>query len=568
MPSLFPSPFPSGNASSAENLQVTEENQQENEERYSTEETFDSEDDQYLRYRYSMLDAPTVITANSQLEVSKPSSEVVKDAFFDGIYRLQRYQTHHRQQSNSESGTNFTAATGYGLGNSVPGYQGHQFHIPSSPLSRSTISSNYDASNIRGSVTSRRLSISPVSLSPDNTLAQMRRRRSSLYHSHSEALIGSYEESLLSGRMSTPSSKPAVTFLAKVGVLGMGDVCPPKLRCPRHLLLEFEAVYYDWQSASGSPADVRGSPYVGGLDLEDHYVTEFAKREATPSQDSSKRKRRAGSAFPGYRIPSQGQIQIVISNPHRTAINLFLIPYDLRNMPAGTRTFLRQKTMVVSGSDDSTHSNLKGSLRQAVHIHVVCTEPGKFYLFRNVRLVFENRAIDATATADHGIIPSSNNGTYSNRQSTSTTKERIKVETIVGAYSSYNQQNSPFLSGKIIKDDIQRSPGNAVSNITRSDEQVLATETEKLSIKPHFGNATLENTNSKESLYMSSKSESALSKKLKFGRELFTLDIRAKHEDQNKGGAADNSNDLQSDTQLDNDKLMTWGELYHRRLGS
>ncbi|KAK9389204.1 hypothetical protein V1515DRAFT_342734 [Lipomyces mesembrius] len=310
------------------------------------------------------------------------------------------------------------------------GSHGHHIHIPSSPLSRSAAS----LSDMTTPPQSRQLSLSPSSppyLPHHGHHAGPHVRRPSIHHSHSESLIGSYEESLLSGRTSTPSSKPAVTFLARIGVLGTGENCPPKLKCPRHLSLEFEAVYYDWQMSHAYGG--RGTPYVGMLDIEEYYTTQatkgITKDGVHGSYKKHHKKHSKSSAFLGYRIPQQGQIQIVISNPHRTAIKLFLIPYDLRDMPVGSRTFLRQKTVVI---EEGTGS--KGSLRQAVHLHVVCPGEGKYYLFKTVRVVFENRALDATTTSGHGML----GGSASPSPISGSSRENVKVETIMGDYSRYN----------------------------------------------------------------------------------------------------------------------------------
>lgn len=225
------------------------------------------------------------------------------------------------------------------------------------------------------------------------------------------SLIGSYEESLLSGRMSALPSKPLI-FDAELGVLGLGK-CRPSLRCPPHLNLKFPAHFYSLEgaaSASGKEGKVSpGTPYVGTIDLESHYLDELLASQfdddtaviseppstststssslqqpmdivpfgggdspssggshpMRPSPRNNRSSQRRGEemigskagiqveaetcstkvpTFPGYRIPSKGQIQLVIKNPNHTAVKLFLVPYDLTDMPAGTKTFIRQKS--------------------------------------------------------------------------------------------------------------------------------------------------------------------------------------------------------------------------------
>ncbi|ORY93947.1 hypothetical protein BCR43DRAFT_495601 [Syncephalastrum racemosum] len=177
---------------------------------------------------------------------------------------------------------------------------------------------------------------------------------SSNAHQHINSLVGSYEESLLSGRMSTKPSKP-IHFQAQIGVLGKGD-CKPSLKCPAHWSVEFPAFFYDLQD------DELSTPYVGTIDFD-------------------------GKG--GYRLPPQGQLQIVIKNPNKTAVKLFLIPYDMREMPCTTKTLLRQKSYADYGD---THQ----ALRYAIQIHICRTEKGRIYLYKQMRVVFTNRAPGAT----------------------------------------------------------------------------------------------------------------------------------------------------------------------------
>ncbi|KAF9913285.1 hypothetical protein EC991_000047 [Linnemannia zychae] len=304
------------------------------------------------------------------------------------------------------------------------------------------------------------------------------------------SLVGSYEESILSGRMSTLPSKPLI-FTAQIGVLANSDYkdCPPKLRCPKHVQLEFPAVFYDYESPSNkshhgnhntqhqhhhhhhqqqhpyhhpsihshhsqstqpasssfshsfksshsftqhissspshhpmgsyasspvlssflsSSAQLSGSlgsvpsalshsltrsvptaqddpilPYVGNLDL-----------------DSGFRGARRFARMPGgMRIPLRGQVQVMIKNPNKTVVKVFLVPYDFTDMPSGTKTFLRQKyysTGAGMGPVSSTlsSSGSSGTLRYAIHLQFCCPAPGYVYLYRSIRVVFANRVPD------------------------------------------------------------------------------------------------------------------------------------------------------------------------------
>lgn len=234
------------------------------------------------------------------------------------------------------------------------------------------------------------------------------RRRSSYEGSHKEALVGSYEESLLSGRMSAPSSAP-VSFHMKLGALGSGDKCPAKLKFPKHFSTCFDAVFYDHDlHATGTPG--RGSPYVGVIDLEECYTAKPTKK------------------FPGYRIPRTGQIQIIISNLQKTAVKLFLVPYDMSDLKPEQRTFMRQKVYLQDPKSSSK------TLIQAVHFQVVCPSKGRYYLYGDLRLVFQNRASNADASS---LVPSSTPSGSSTYLGISRNRDRLKVETVSGGFSTF-----------------------------------------------------------------------------------------------------------------------------------
>ncbi|KAG7135223.1 hypothetical protein HYQ45_006942 [Verticillium longisporum] len=245
------------------------------------------------------------------------------------------------------------------------------------------------------------------------------------------SMVGSYEESILRGRMSTNPSKP-LDFLAQIGVLGLGK-CKPSLKCPSHVTLPFPAVFYSYGSSAvtgRSPMEDGPSPYVGQIDLENGLPSHggedrtkkkmhsrYADRQAAgqeigsptistealdrESHKASRARRRSGSprAPPGgsYRVPEKGQIQIVIKNPNKTAVKLFLVPYDLAGMEPGTKTFIRQRSYsagpIIENAPDDPAAN-RSILRYLVHLHFCCPSKGRFYLYKSIRIVFANRVPD------------------------------------------------------------------------------------------------------------------------------------------------------------------------------
>ncbi|KAI1373687.1 hypothetical protein F4677DRAFT_428858 [Hypoxylon crocopeplum] len=276
-----------------------------------------------------------------------------------------------------------------------------------------------------------------ATVSSPQTPALLRSRRPSyssdvspLQHA---SMVGSYEESILRGRMSTTPSKP-LDFLAQIGVLGLGK-CKSSLRCPPHVALPFPAVFYSYASSShGRSKEEDGpSPYVGQIDIENGLPnqeddarskrkmqsralermtaddgTETIHRPSETSERDPRRtqrpKRRSGSprAPPGgsYRIPERGQIQIIIKNPNKTAVKLFLVPYDLTGMEPGTKTFIRQRSYsagpIIENMPETKDNGTadRPILRYLVHLHICCPSKGRYYLYKSIRVVFANRVPD------------------------------------------------------------------------------------------------------------------------------------------------------------------------------
>lgn len=267
-----------------------------------------------------------------------------------------------------------------------------------------------------------------------------RSRRPSISSDHSPiqhaSMVGSFEESILRGRMSTAPSKP-LDFVAQIGVLGRGD-CKSNLRCPAHVTVPFPAVFYNYPSVGDrSFSDDRPSPYVGTIDLEHSLkpieikrnrrhpaspapsVDDLMKDVTAPENthiglaiDRKKRDRhRRRSASPKgplggcYRVPQQGQLQIVIKNPNKTAVKLYLVPYSLDGMEAGTKTFVRQRSFSAGPilekplTDNpqaivSDPFQYKSILRYLIHLKFCCPSKGRYYLYDNIRVVFANRVPD------------------------------------------------------------------------------------------------------------------------------------------------------------------------------
>lgn len=216
--------------------------------------------------------------------------------------------------------------------------------------------------------------------------------------------------------MSTTPSRP-LDFVAKIGVLGKGK-CKPSLRCPKHVSIPFPAVFYSYSPGSGGMPTDQPSPYVGCIDMDslassqknrrhrtDHTAPEGSgedtldidQMDLDDTHPRTKRRSHESKAPPGgsYRIPQIGQIQVVIQNPNKTAVKLFLIPYDLTGMQPGQKTFIRQRAYS-AGPLFPTLPVPHGpaTLRYLIHLQICCTGKGRFYLYNSIRVVFANRVPD------------------------------------------------------------------------------------------------------------------------------------------------------------------------------
>ena len=295
----------------------------------------------------------------------------------------------------------------------------------------------YQAHQPRRSLTS--ISMNHLACSPQTPpLPRSRRPSVSSDHSpiHHASMVGSFEESIFRGRMSTAPSKP-LDFVAQIGVLGRGD-CKPNLRCPAHVSVPFPAVFYNYPSVGNrSFSDDSPSPYVGTIDLEHSLkpieTKRIRKRPSSPAPsvdalmkdvtapenthiglaiDRKKRERqRKRSVSPKgplggcYRVPQQGQLQIVIKNPNKTAVKLYLVPYSLDGMKAGMKTFVRQRSfsagpIMEKPLTDNPQAVLpeplqhKSILRYLIHLKFCCPSKSRYYLYDNIRVVFANRVPD------------------------------------------------------------------------------------------------------------------------------------------------------------------------------
>jgi hypothetical protein len=134
-----------------------------------------------------------------------------------------------------------------------------------------------------------------IEISTHKCLPSLQTRRGSLTPELYGTFVGSYEESILNGRMSTSPSKP-IHFVADIGALAIGK-CKSSLKCPAHLVVSFPAFFYQL------PGEDMPTPYLGTVDFGVYTPVKKSKLLVNDGECVLEN----GS----YRLPPKGQLQIV-----------------------------------------------------------------------------------------------------------------------------------------------------------------------------------------------------------------------------------------------------------------
>jgi hypothetical protein len=128
--------------------------------------------------------------------------------------------------------------------------------------------------------------------------------------------------------------------------------------CPQHITLPVTAFFFSLSD------DNAPSPYLGHINLES-----YSKR--------------------GYHIPKQGTIQVTLFNPNTTVVKMFVVKYDMSDMPPNHQTVLRQRTlyMPVKGSPSDV-PGVTVYLRYLIHLRFSSSKSNKIYLHTDIRVIF------------------------------------------------------------------------------------------------------------------------------------------------------------------------------------
>ncbi|XP_055547001.1 protein Atossa isoform X2 [Wyeomyia smithii] len=112
----------------------------------------------------------------------------------------------------------------------------------------------------------------------------------------------------------------------------------------------------------------------------------------------------------GYSVPRQGTVQVTLLNPLGTVVRMFVVPYDFRDMPAMSTTFIRQRILAYDDNskdavgstknvDELSNAEQMKLLRYAIHLRFQTSRSGKLSLHTDIRLLISRRTDCDTAAA-------------------------------------------------------------------------------------------------------------------------------------------------------------------------
>ncbi|XP_045606209.2 uncharacterized protein atos isoform X1 [Procambarus clarkii] len=175
-------------------------------------------------------------------------------------------------------------------------------------------------------------------------------------------LLGSFEECVLNGRLEPVSTVQG--FTAEIAASGAF--------CPKRTTKPVTVFFYTL-----CDNDQISSPYMGHINL--------GKK--------------------GYHVPNKGTVQVTLFNPHGTVVKMFVVMYDLSDMPPNSRTFVRQRTLNMPVGASDSDPNAHQWLRYLIHLRFVSSKSGKIYLHTDIRMLIFRKSDADAATLHKTSVP-------------------------------------------------------------------------------------------------------------------------------------------------------------------
>ncbi|XP_044744711.1 protein FAM214A [Coccinella septempunctata] len=170
-------------------------------------------------------------------------------------------------------------------------------------------------------------------------------------------LLGSFEESVLNGRLEPVSTVQG--FTAELGASGSF--------VPKHLKVPVTVFFYNV-----GDHERMSSPYLCHIKLEKK----------------------------GYCVPKVGTFQVTLKNPLGMVVKMFVVLYDLSDMPPNSKTFMRQRILFLpTDCKDENVQRTSKWLKYLIHLRFASSKSGKIYLHGDIRIIVLNKADLDTASA-------------------------------------------------------------------------------------------------------------------------------------------------------------------------
>ena len=96
---------------------------------------------------------------------------------------------------------------------------------------------------------------------------------------------------------------------------------------------------------------------------------------------------------------------MTLFNPLRTVIKMFVIMYDLSDMPPDSQTFVRQRIFYMPLGESDTHPDAQKWLRYLINLRFATSRSGRMFLHTDLRIVIFRKSDADTAMGHNNNTP-------------------------------------------------------------------------------------------------------------------------------------------------------------------